>query len=307
MAHNNELSGAIYDVDIPSGNNFEKAEFRLWIPNEVKTIKGILVLVPGSNGDGRPWVEISNWQKVIERSKQNISPTLWHNIAISHDFALLGCYFTDKHHENMFIEKYAKVDEGSGQALLTALDKFAEISGHSEIGKAPIALWGISAGGQCNYEFSCWKPERVIAYVLNKGGIYYTALVSNEARKVPGIFFVGEKDSPYRNNIIKGIFTVNRRAMALWTLIEEPGAVHEFGVSLEVSKTYFDEVIPLRLPLKVGGKLRDLNLEEGYIGDHKTGTYSHYDVEKTKDSPTSWIPTEKIAKIWQNSTAIKPL
>jgi pimeloyl-ACP methyl ester carboxylesterase len=33
----------------------------------------------------------------------------------------------------------------------------------------------MSAGGQFNYEFAAWKPDRVAAFVVNKGGIYYTA------------------------------------------------------------------------------------------------------------------------------------
>ncbi len=30
---------------------------------------------------------------------------------------------------------------------------------------------GFSAGGQYNYEFASWKPEKVISFVVNKGGI----------------------------------------------------------------------------------------------------------------------------------------
>jgi hypothetical protein len=41
---------------------------------------------------------------------------------------------------------------------------------------APVALWGVSAGVKFNYEFVCWKPERVTAFVVNKGGIYYSSL-----------------------------------------------------------------------------------------------------------------------------------
>ncbi len=47
-----------------------------------------------------------------------------------------------------------------------------------EIAQAPLLLWGMSAGGEFNYEFVAWKPERVAAFVVNKGGIYYSALLS---------------------------------------------------------------------------------------------------------------------------------
>jgi hypothetical protein len=47
----------------------------------------------------------------------------------------------------------------------------------------------MSAGGQFNYEFVAWRPERVLAFVVNKGGIYYSALLPQAARNVPGILF----------------------------------------------------------------------------------------------------------------------
>jgi len=296
----------IYDITIPSGKNFNKAEFRIWIP-EIKTIKGVLVLVHGSNGDARPWVEKNGWGAIINRTKQNVSSTFWQDLAKRHDMALLGCYYTDNTHDQMFIEKYTKVDEGSGQALLDALKQFADKSNHPEISEAPLAFWGISAGGQFNYEFACWKPERVITFVLNKGGIYYTAMASKAAQRVPGVFFVGEKDTTFRNHIIKGIFSINRRAEAHWTLIEEPNTTHEFGKSLEISEKYYDEIIPLRLPESINAPLRTLNIEDGYIGDHESLIYVKYDKELANKKPTSWLPNRIIAETWKNSTTKYPL
>jgi len=299
MSVQNIVSEKIFDVKIPSSKNYDTAEFRLWIPEEVKSLKGILVIVPGSNMDGRSWVEASGWQRVIENTKVTVPVSFWQSLARRHGFGLLGCWFTDKPHENMFIEEYAKVSEGSGQALLDALRELAKLSGHIEIADTPLAFWGISAGGQYNYEFACWKPDHVITFVLNKGGIYYTALAPQASRLVPGIFYVGGKDSPFRNNIIKGIYSMNRRAEALWTLVEEPGKVHEFGASLEMSETYFDEVIPLRLPERSGEQLRSLKLEDGYLGDFNTLTYSSYSADKAKENPTIWLPTQKIAETWE--------
>ena len=77
-------------------------------------------------------------------------------------------------------------------------------------------MWGRSAGGQFNYEFVAWKPERVLAFVVNKGGIYYSALLPKAAREVPGMLFIGGKDLAFRNNTIAGLFAVNRRGGALW-------------------------------------------------------------------------------------------
>lgn len=300
-------SGKTFDVTIPPGENYDKAEFRLWLPDEPRTLRGVLVAVHGSNADSRPWVKKISWKEYIESRNVNVRASYWQDIALRYGLALLGCHLTDKRHENMFIEEYVKVEAGSGQALLDALTDLAEQSDHYELTDAPLAFWGMSAGGQFNYEFACWRPERTITFVLNKGGIYYTALASQAARDVPGIFYVGEKDSPFRNGIINGIFSMNRRANALWALTVEPDAVHEVARSLEMSEVYFDEVIPLRLPQEPGGALRPLNLENGFLGDLNTLTYAPYDEEKAKEGPAAWLPTEKTALAWQAVTTGKPL
>src|SRR5207237_972147 len=188
------------------------------------------VLVPGSNGDGRPQADDPDWQTFATKNK----------------LALIGVRLTDKPHEQSFIEHYANVSQGSGQALLTALDTFAERSKHSELAAGPLLLWGMSAGGEFNYEFVAWKPERVAAFVVNKGGIYYTALASQAARNVPGILFIGGKDLDSRVHIISGIFDLNRRGGALWALAEEPGVAHVVGRSRDVAKVRVWDVVSVR-------------------------------------------------------------
>jgi len=47
-------AGATIDLTIPPGANYDKAEFRLWYPPSTERVQATLVLVPGSNGDGRP-------------------------------------------------------------------------------------------------------------------------------------------------------------------------------------------------------------------------------------------------------------
>ena len=111
------LPAQTFDVSLPPGENFDKAEFRLWHPEAAEVLRGVLVLVPGSNGDGRDQVEDSTWRELAEK----------------YDLALLGVRMTDRRHEQMFIERYVDVKMGSGEALLTALDDLAEESQHPEL------------------------------------------------------------------------------------------------------------------------------------------------------------------------------
>ena len=276
------------DHAVPSGNNYAKAEFRMWYPADAGVLQATLVLVPGSNGDGRPQVEDPQWQA----------------FASKHKLALVGCYFTDKPREQSFIEQWVAASQGSGQALLDALAAFAGRAAHPELATAPLLLWGMSAGGEFNYEFVAWKPERVVAFVVNKGGIYYTALVPRAARSVPGMLFVGGRDLEFRNNTIAGLFAVNRRAGALWALAEEPGADHVVGRSRDVASIFFEDMLAQRMGEKV---LRPLTEKSGFLGDFKSRTFQKPGDGGAPNYPTAWLPTERVARAWQAMETEQPL
>ena len=271
----------LVETTVAPGPNYDKANFRLWLPPGLATVKAVLVLVPGSNGDGRPMVSEAAWQ----------------DFAVRRGVALVGCEFTDKPHDQGFIEEYVNVSRGSGQALLDALAALAAKSSHPELAQVPLLFWGMSAGGQFNYEFAAWKPERVLAFVVNKGGIYYSALVPGAARRVPALLFVGGKDLAFRTNTIVGLFAVNRRAGALWALVEEPKAEHVVGRSQELSLEFFDEVMPLRLG--EGGALRPLSDASGFLGDLTARTFAPRGTGPAPGVPTAWLPTERVARAWQ--------
>lgn len=279
---------AILDDSVPPGANFDKAQFRLWVPKDVPKVRAVLVLVPGSNGDGRNMAE----------------DTVWQAFAAKNRLAIVACRFTDKPHDQNFIEDYVNVAHGSGQALLDILDKFAGRSNHAEIAAAPLLLWGMSAGGQFDYEFTAWHPERVAAFVVNKGGIYYTALTSRAARAVPGILFIGGKDLDQRVQTITGLFAVNRRGGALWALAEEPGVGHVVGKSRDVSMPFFEDVMSARLDAT--GGLKAMTESAGLMGDMKTRDFSALP-EKAPSYPTSWLPTERVARAWRAMLTEKPI
>lgn len=273
------------DESIAPGANYDKAEFRLWTPPDAGRVQAIVVLVPGSNGDGRPMAEDAAWQAFATKNK----------------LALIACRFTDKPHEQSFIEHYIDVSQGAGQALLDALAKFASRSQHPELTTAPFLMWGMSAGGEFNYEFVAWKPERVAAFVVNKGGIYYTALASQAARAVPGILFVGGKDLEFRTNTIVGLFAVNRRAGALWALAEEPSAAHVVGRSLDVARVLFEDVLALR------GAGTTFTEKSGWLGDLKGKTFDRVPDAGPPNYPTAWLPTERVARAWKSLVTETPL
>lgn len=270
----------LFDHTIPPGANYDKAEFRMWLPPDTAKVRALLVLVPGSNGDGRPQAEDPFWQA----------------FASKHRLAIVACRFTDKPHEQAFLEDYVKVSDGSGQALLDAVNALAKASNHPEIATAPFLMWGMSAGGQVDYEFAAWKPERVIAFVVNKGGVYYSALVPRAARNVPALLFVGDKDLEFRVNTIQGLFAVNRRAGALWAYVVEPETAHAVGRSKDLGAMFFEDVLAMRMS---GDRLQPVGDKVGFIGDLKAVTFQPVAGAAAPTVPTAWLPTERIARAWQ--------
>src|SRR5262245_4774110 len=72
--------GHTLDEVAAPGANYDRAEFRLWYPDNATFLRAVLVLVPGANADGRPDVGDRFWQAFASRN----------------DVALIGCLFTDK-------------------------------------------------------------------------------------------------------------------------------------------------------------------------------------------------------------------
>jgi poly(3-hydroxybutyrate) depolymerase len=284
-------AGAAVDETVPSGPNFDKADFRLWYPTDAGPLRAVVVLVPGSNGDGRP----------------EVADPVWQAFATRHKLALVGCHLTDKPHDQNFIEEYVNVSKGSGQAFLDALSALATRAKHPEIANAPLLLWGMSAGGEFNYEFVAWKPERVVAFVVNKGGIYYTALAPRGARSVPGMLFVGGKDLWSRIDAISGLFAVNRRAGALWALAEEPAAAHVVGRSRDLAVMFFEDVLDLRLDAEHPGVLKPMGEKDGFLGDVHAKTFKPpASAAGAANAPTAWLPTERVARAWQAMVTEQP-
>lgn len=279
---------ATLDEAAAPGANYSKAEFRLWVPDNAGPLRAVVVLVPGSNGDGRSAVDDPVWQA----------------FAINQKLALVGCHFTDKAHDQSFIEEYANASRGSGQALLDTLAVLAARARHPELADAPLLLWGMSAGGQFNYEFVAWKPERVAAFVVNKGGIYYTALTPRAAREVPGMLFIGGKDLESRVNTIVGLFALNRRGGALWAIAEEPGAAHIVGRSRDMALIFFEEVLSLRL--NETAALKPVNEASGFLGDPKLKTFRAVADGGAANYPLAWLPTIRVARAWQALVTEKP-
>ncbi|MDG1438206.1 MAG: hypothetical protein P8P98_04460 [Emcibacteraceae bacterium] len=271
-----------YDVTMKPSAVHNMSAFRMWTPTGVDKFRGILMLNPGSNGDGRPQVDDEYWQTFAKK----------------HNFAIMATFLTDSPHPNMMIEDYIKVSEGSGAAIIGAIDHFANVTGHEELSYAPFLLWGMSAGGEINHEIAAWIPERVIAFVVNKGGYYYSAVPPEATRQTPGLYSIGLDDLPSRNTMIKGMYLTNRRAGALWTLAEEKGVAHEVADSRNLATAYYETIMKMRMVDGALGykALKAVTEDMGTVGNIYNHTIGAEEGVRNED--TTWLPSEDFAKKW---------
>ncbi|MEM1057972.1 MAG: hypothetical protein AAGK14_01880 [Verrucomicrobiota bacterium] len=274
-----------YEADSKEARQYDKMAYRLWLPDDLgeKPVRGLLVLVPGINGDGRGQATNKGWQK----------------LAREFDFGTLGlCMKSGPPY-------YHEAHRGSGEVLLQALEHFAEETEREELENAPLAMWGHSAGGQFNYNFACLEPKRVITYVVNKGG-YYAGKIKGDAEDIPAVYFMGETDSAERRKNIRALFEEARDEDAPVCLIVEKGVGHGVGKTRSFAEAYFRTVIPLRLP-EEGGlgsrgkkvKLRKLEEKDGWLGDNKSFEIAPYGSYREDKDEASWLPNEDLAKKWQ--------
>jgi len=264
------------DYEVPPRAHFSKAVFRFWLPPDTQPIRAILLLVPGYNDDGR----------------KNLRDPLWQDFARRNHLALVACFFQGD---------YADAPSGSGDALQEALADFARQSSQPEVATAPLLLYGASAGGQFNYNYVIWKPARVLAFIVNKGGFYNDQPPDPQAYAVPGLFFLGLKDQPFRIEAITRIWTAGRQHGALWALAPQPESGHEFSLTPGVARIFFQAVLDARLPASTSPPTVQPMLEnQGWLGDLTTHEIHPASLESQPTLTAVWLPDESAAQAWKD-------
>ena len=271
-----------FDYEAKPRANYQKAAFRFWSPAYKDSIRGLLVLVPGTNGDGRGMADNGTWQAFAKKYR----------------LGLVGVFFHGTEGSD-----YCSVSGGSGEAFFEALKQFAEKSGHPEVATARLALYGESAGGQFDYNFVLWKPERVICFVVNKGGYYDQSGSQPRSRAVPGLFILGLKDEDYRVTAINGIWNEGRGRGALWALARQPNSGHEFSRTGALARAFFDPVLKVRLPGDTLGAdpapLNPMDETKGWLGDLATFDIHDAAADSQTNRKAAWFPDQASATAWK--------
>jgi pimeloyl-ACP methyl ester carboxylesterase len=283
------IAGQTLDYEIKPGidDNFKAAKFRLWLPDNHQKLRGVLTLTPGANVDGRQLIENPKWQA----------------FAKEHNFALVSLFWLNRSEKKADGSRYPYYFEpkwGTGQALLNAIAHFAKRTGNDNMANLPMLLWGHSAGGQFNYGFASWAPERVIAFTAIKGG-YYLPKSQPATLQVPALLFNGELDMQRRIDGINKVFVEHRDQGALWAKMQEPNGGHGEGHTHELIEPFFAKMMAKRLP-KVVNSYQDiipLVPSTGWLGDNQSLVLNGATDERLNNAQLSWLVDYEFAKKWQ--------
>lgn len=273
------LSAQSFDVDVPPkrGEKYKSAEFRLWIPEGLKSVRAILVR---QHGCGRNGIDHSD-------------DLQWQTLAAKHGAALMGSRLTYADG----CGDWCVPANGTERAFLDALEILARDSRHPELTAVPWAIWGHSGGAIWGCHFADRFPHRVVGVWARSGA---TAEYSEAARAVPIVFNYGGRESVPKNQFesvyLSSIeaFEKYRPLGAPWSLAVDPKSWHDCRESRSLAVLWFDRVLAERLP-KDGVRLVPCGAKR-WRGDAKTLAVA---AETGAEPGTScWLPDAAYAEAW---------
>lgn len=314
-------TGTYVKLDYPASTASNELQiavtYELWIPEGVKTVRGIIVHQHGAGTtasiEGSTAAHDLHWQALARK---------W-------DCALWGSSY---HVQNEKIDTSPGASElwfdprrGSEKTFLKALGDFAAKSGHPEVDKVPWALWGHSGGGIWSDVMTTLHPDRVIAVWMRSGStlmflshleftrsevpaaLYQIPMMANPGVKEksktpppdPDTRTEGERmKGPWLGNI--ATFKEYRAQGGLIGFAPDPRTGHECGDSRYLAIPFLDACLAMRLPAKGSKdqKLKSMDTRKAWLaplfGEEATPAAKF----KGDIHQAVWLPNEAVAKAW---------
>lgn len=273
--------------------------YRLWVPDGVKTLRGVIVHQHGC-GEGSC--------KGAVTAAQDLH---WQALAKKWDCALLGPSYHQGAKDNCRL--WCDPRNGSEKTFLRSLSDFAAQSGHPELDKVPWCLWGHSGGGFWSSLMLTLHPERIAAIWFRSGSAFGawskgeipTPELTPAVYQVPVMFNGGLKEE---GNNRHGLARVADRAMfKSWRehgapagFARDPRTGHESGDSRYLAIPFLDACLALRLPEKGNAtqQLRPVDMRQAWLAPMFGGEAQPASLYSGKPDEMGWLPNEQIAKAW---------
>ncbi|MDB6020875.1 MAG: hypothetical protein JWQ04_732 [Pedosphaera sp.] len=315
-------AGQYLKIDYPasaSSNELQIAvTYTLWLPDGVKTFRGIIVHQHGAGTTAS-----------IEGSTAAYD-LHWQALAKKWDCALLGpSYHVQNEKTDMTpggSELWFDPRHGSEKTFLNSLGEFAAKSGHPELQTVPWALWGHSGGGIWADVMTSLHPERVVAVWMRSGSalmflshpefkrpdvpaaLYAIPMMTNPgAKEKPKAKAAGEPDNRTDAEKIKGPWLGNLATFREYRVkggfigfAPDPRTGHECGDSRYLAIPFLDACLAMRLPNK-GTKdqtLKPVDTGKAWLAPLLGEEAKPAAEFKGNPDDAIWLPNETVAKAW---------
>lgn len=242
----NGSDGEYYEKSFPAPEHPDpgvlpmEAEWRIWIPSGVQTVRGLVVHQHGcgnGSGDGGR-TAVYDWH--------------WQELARKHDCALIASSFRL---DERPCAQWCDPRNGSAKSFFDALEFFADYTGHSELKSVPWALWGHSGGGQWVGSMLQLYPRRVVAAWLRSGcpdtvvQIFDELPMNDDVLNVPIGLNLGARESDFTmvwTSCWKYFSKMRARNAKIFLMID-PTTHHETGASRYPAICFLDKMLTERL------------------------------------------------------------
>lgn len=278
------------------------ANYTVWIPPNVKTLRGVVVHQHGC-GTGS-----------CKSGLTGAFDLHWQALAKKHDCALLGPSYEQP--DGADCQMWCDPRNGSAKSFQQCLVDLGKKSGHPELAKVPWALWGHSGGGHWVGGMTLLYPERVVA-TWHRSGVPLLKPNPNRpsirshqlptaALKVPMMCNPGTKE---------GVTVTNGRFAGVWPsnvdffaavrskggqigVAIDPLSSHECGNQRYMAIPWLDACLSARLPEKNGNPLKPMPQNGVWLAEIKSTEAMPATNFKGVPLQSVWLPNEKIAKRW---------
>ena len=302
-----------YEASTQKGELIFPVKYTLWIPPEVKKLRGIIVHQHGC-GEGS-----------CKSGLTGAWDLHWQALARKHQCALMSPSYEQP--QKADCQMWCDPRNGSNKTFLKSLVDLGHLSSHPELSEVPWALWGHSGGGHWVGGMTLLYPERVAAVWYRSGvpllemnpersNIHPYPDISEQVLQVPMMCNPGTKEGvtdktgrfakvwPANEKFLIGM----RRKGALIGVSIDPLTAHECGNQRYMAITWLDHCLKMRLSKNNSYKLSTMPLNDVWYApflEKKAISENQYTMNKAK---ASWLPNKKISKIWESyvtDTAIK--
>ena len=294
-----------YDASEKAGELAFPVSFMLWIPPDVKTLRGLVVHQHGC-GEGS-----------CKSGQTGAFDLHWQALAKKHACALISPTYEQP--DQADCQLWCDPRNGSDAAFQRSLADLGTMSGHPELATVPWALWGHSGGGHWAGGMLLLHPERTVAAWLRSG---VPALTKVEGKPTPYPIVDAACQVPVMCNLgtQEGVTVKDGRFAAVWPGVEiffhefrskgglvavsvDPLSAHECGNQRYLAIPWLDACLSARLPDRNGEPLKHIPMEAAWIAPLHLGEadiIAPVPADKFTGSieKSVWLPNGQIAAAW---------